>query len=201
MNFLGHLYFSRNDHDLMLANLFGDFVKGKDLSHFRVKTQKGIYLHRCIDSYIDNHPAVHDLLQILYPQLPKVAGLAIDLYFDHLLAVNWADFHKEKLESFIQEFYNSVNLDHVEYSDEFKFMIEKMIEKNWIYYYQFEYGLNKACQGVSRRISFQNELINGVEVYNNNRLEIERAFFLYMADAQVYLNAIELTSVQRKTEQ
>ena len=28
MNFLGHLFFSGSDHDLMYANLFGDFVKG-----------------------------------------------------------------------------------------------------------------------------------------------------------------------------
>ena len=66
MNYLGHLYFSDNDHTLMLANLFGDFVKGKDLSAFQPEIQNGITLHRSIDNYIDSHPEVLRLLKILY---------------------------------------------------------------------------------------------------------------------------------------
>ncbi len=34
LNFLGHLFLSNNDKDLMLANLYGDFVKGKDLTNY-----------------------------------------------------------------------------------------------------------------------------------------------------------------------
>ena len=192
MNFLGHLYFSRNDKDLMLANLFGDFVRGKDLSHFRHKTQQGIYLHRNIDSYIDNHPAVHDLLQILYKPLPKVAGIAIDLYFDHLLADNWKKYHDEKLTDFIQNFYDSVDLDHEEFNDHFRLVITKMQEKNWLYQYQFEHGLYKACQGVSNRISFENVLGNGVEVFLEYRPDIEKAFEKYMSEANEHLNNLVL---------
>ena len=33
----------------------------------------------------DNHPEVKYLLRNLYPYLPKISGIAIDLYFDHLL--------------------------------------------------------------------------------------------------------------------
>jgi acyl carrier protein phosphodiesterase len=192
MNFLGHLYFSRNDKELMLANLFGDFVRGKDLSNFRPKTQQGIFLHRQIDSYIDNHPAVHDLLQILYEPLPKVAGVAIDLYFDHLLALNWNTHHPEKLEIFIQKFYDSIDLNHPEFSSDFRYMISKMQEKNWLYQYQFEHGLYKACLGVSSRISFENELKNGLSVFHSFKTDIQRAFNLYMTDANVHLNHLEL---------
>jgi acyl carrier protein phosphodiesterase len=58
MNFLGHLFFSNNELQLMHANLYGDFVKGKDLSQFDSTIQTGIRLHRKIDSYIDHHPDV-----------------------------------------------------------------------------------------------------------------------------------------------
>lgn len=191
MNFLGHLYFSRDDHELMLANLFGDFVKGKDLSHFRPKTQQGIFLHRHIDSYIDHHPAVHDLLQILYTPLPKVAGIAVDLYFDHLLAQHWKTYHSKDLAQFIDEFYHSVDLSHPEFTPEFKFMMEKMMEKNWLYQYQFEHGLYKASQGVSRRISFPNSLPQAVAVFREKEAAIYQAFETYMQDAKTYLDALE----------
>ena len=100
MNFLGHLYFSHNDYDLMIANLFGDSVKGKKYLNYSVKIQEGILLHRKIDSYIDNHPSVKELRLNLYKDLPKVAGVAIDLYFDHLLAIHWDQYHEKPFEIF-----------------------------------------------------------------------------------------------------
>ncbi|MGJ8661357.1 MAG: ACP phosphodiesterase [Bacteroidota bacterium] len=192
MNFLGHLYFSRNDTDLMAANLLGDFIKGKDLSHYSKQTQKGIFLHRSIDTYIDHHPAVIDLLHILYKPLPKIAGIAVDLYFDHLLAKNWSNYHEMKLEDFIQRFYSSLNMNNPDFTPTFKYMLIKMMEKNWLYQYQYKHGLHKACQGVSGRISFENELVHGVEVFEIYEEPIQRAFQLYMEDAKIHLNSLEL---------
>ena len=105
MNLLGHLYFSDNKQELMYANLFGDFVKGKNLSAFSTVVQSGIVLHRSIDSYIDQHTEVRKLMHILYPILPKVTGIAIDLYFDHCLAKNWKTYHNIPYEEFLEEFY------------------------------------------------------------------------------------------------
>jgi len=192
MNFLGHLYFSRNDTDLMAANLLGDFIKGKNLSHLSPVTQKGIFLHRSIDSYIDHHPAVLELLHILYKPMPKIAGIAVDLYFDHLLAKQWASFHEMKLEDFIQQFFKSIDFNNPDFTPEFRFMLTKMIKKNWLYQYQFKYGLYKACQGVSRRISFKNELVNGLVVFEAYETQIETAFHQYMLEANVYFNELDL---------
>jgi acyl carrier protein phosphodiesterase len=77
MNFLGHLYFSNNNLELMYANLFGDHVKGSDYSHFPEIVQTGISLHRSIDNYIDHHPKVVELMHKLYPELPKVTVIAM----------------------------------------------------------------------------------------------------------------------------
>jgi acyl carrier protein phosphodiesterase len=192
MNFLGHLYYSRSNTQLMAANLLGDFIKGKDLSHYSHLSQQGIFLHRSIDSYIDHHPAVIELLHILYKPLPKIAGIAVDLYFDHLLAKNWNEYQDSVFEDFLQEFYNSIDFDNPDYPTDFKFMLKKMIEKNWLYQYQFKHGLHKACQGVSARISFKNELIHGVDVFDEYESQIKAAFKIYMQDATIYLNQLVL---------
>lgn len=186
MNFLGHLYFSNNDTTLMRNNLFGDFVKGSALDHFPEDVQVGIVLHRSIDSFIDSHPTVKVLMRKLYAELPKVSGVAIDLFFDHLLAKNWAQFHPMELNAFLYRFYDSVQLDGFDYTDEFQEMIRKMIEINWISYYPTLDGLNKMCHGVASRISFPTQLINGVEVYLAHEEEIETAFFEFMSDAQYF---------------
>tara|TARA_R110000737_G_scaffold350964_1_gene391681 strand:- start:47171 stop:47704 length:534 start_codon:yes stop_codon:yes gene_type:complete len=176
----------------MAANLLGDFIKGRDLSKYSPITQKGIFLHRSIDSYIDHHPVVIELFHTLYKPLPKIAGIAVDLYFDHLLAKNWKNFHETELEDFIQNFYSSINFKNPDFTPEFIYMLKKMMEKNWLYQYQFKHGLYKACQGVSRRISFANELVNGLEVFEEYESTIETAFEAYMIEAKTHLNNLVL---------
>lgn len=186
MNFLGHLYFSNNDFSIMQPNLFGDFVKGKDLSMYPKKIQEGIYLHRKIDNYIDHHPAVLELIHELYAPLPKIAGIAVDLFFDHLLAKKWEEFHLMKLQDFIQQFYRSIDPSTVYYTEHFQLVLRKMKEKNWLYNYQFIEGLHKACNGVSGRISFPNKLCDAALVYQENEKRIEESFYVYMDNALNY---------------
>lgn len=183
MNYLGHLYFSNNDTELMYANIFGDFVKGKDLSRYPKKIQKGIRLHRTIDDYIDHHPAVIELMHELYAPLPKIAGIAIDLYFDHLLAINWSDYHNLPLDDFIEKF-QTASIDREPYDKEFFWtVLSKMKEEEWLHHYQTTYGLTKACQGLSARISFPNVLHTAPQVFEENTQKIETCFHIFMTDA------------------
>lgn len=167
----------------MYANLFGDFVRGKDLSHFPQKLEQGIHLHRMIDQYIDHHPVVLELLRQLYGPLPKVAGIAVDLYFDHLLAKQWENYHDQPLDKFIDGFYASKMENDAHYSPEFKLMLDRMKAKNWLYQYQFDHGLMKACQGVSSRISFPNALDSAHRIFKTYESEVERSFTAFMLDA------------------
>lgn len=170
----------------MHANLFGDFIKGNELGHFPRKVQDGIRLHRAIDHYVDHHPEVLKLMRELYPILPKVSGIAVDLFFDHILAKNWDKYHSIPLADFIDSFYNSEMFDKAFFSEEYLFVLEKMKEKNWLYQYQFSYGLMKACTGVSRRISFPNALGTAHHVFEKLELRITETFVLYMQDATEY---------------
>lgn len=183
MNYLGHLYLSNNDKTLMLNNLFGDFVKGRDLSHFPTEIQNGLILHRKIDDFIDHFPLVNELQHALYSELPKISSVAIDLFFDHLLAKNWQDYHHKEINQFLKEFYESIKLENEHYTDSFKIMISKMLEMNWISHYSSLDGLHKMCQGVSKRISLDNNLKFGKEVFLKHEKAINQVFRTYMEAA------------------
>mgnify|MGYP002265619164 FL=1 len=170
----------------MYANLQGDYIKGKDFSMYHETVQKGVVLHRTIDNFIDTHPAVRDLLHKLYPHLPKISGIAVDIYFDHLLAKNWNQFHTKPLREFVDAFYSFEPQFSNEFSPEFKFMLSKMKEYDWLYQYQFYDGLEKACSGLSRRISFKNNLHQAPAVFRTKEKEIEQAFRLFMQDAHPF---------------
>lgn len=181
----------------MYANLFGDFIKGKDLSEYSPLVQDGIRLHREIDSYIDNHPIVKELLHHLYPFLPKISSIAVDLYFDHLLAKHWDDYSSISLIDFVQTFENQ-KIDEELYPDEnFHFMLFRMKKSQWLINYASLDGLDHACRGVSQRISFQNTLFNGRAVFEENESIIFQAFQLFMIEAKTHFENYFQTTNKR----
>ena len=188
MNYLGHLFLSNNRLEIMRSNLFGDFVKGNKLENLPEIVSEGIRLHREIDSYIDNHPVVRELMHELYQYLPKVTGIAVDLYFDHLLAKDWNIYHPKTLDNFTHDFFNYKDISEVYFSKGFKELLYIIEKDSWLLNYQKIEGLDFACKGLSKRISFDNELKNGVLVFEENKELIENTFECFMKDAIVTFN-------------
>lgn len=187
MNYLGHIYFSNNDPQLAVANLFGDFIKGKKYLEYPEYIQKGVLLHRKIDHFIDHHFEVLHLIHQIRPDLPKVAPIAIDIYFDHLLAKNWDQYHPVPLTAFLADLYSKIDLSNEPYPANFKQFIGLLIEQNWINHYSSEEGLYRMCQGVSSKLSFENALKQGHEVFYRFENEITSCFHEYMRDANEHL--------------
>lgn len=170
----------------MHANIFGDFVKGRNLEMYVPKVREGIVLHRRIDSYIGQHETVKQLNRALSPSLPKVASVAVDIFFDHFLAKYWDRFHPVELNVFLESFYN-YKINEEQYPDElFLQTLFRLKKGKWISGYIHLDGIEGTCIGVSRRISFPNALINGRMVLEDNYEIVENAFFEYMKDANDY---------------
>ena len=183
MNYLGHLYFSENNKDLMIANLYGDYFKGNKYDELPLLQRTGVKLHRAIDDFIDTNKGVKELFKELYADLPKIAGIAVDLYFDHLLAKHWSQFHDRKLENFVSDFYAHTELINYPYPEQFLHMIHYMKQGDWLLNYKYLEGLDSAARGLSRRISFPNELYKAKEVFVKNEELITNHFFSYMQEA------------------
>jgi len=167
----------------MYANIYGDFVKGSKLSHHPDIIQQGVKLHRCIDSYIDNHSSVLELKRLLTKDLPKISGIAIDLYFDHILAMQWDNYRTDSLNEFTDNFHAHTFKKEHYINQHFLFLIDKMKSDNWLANYQFPHGLEFACKGLSNRISFSNKLYNAPKIFTTFRPEIEKTFDSFMVDA------------------
>jgi acyl carrier protein phosphodiesterase len=190
MNYLGHLFFSNGDNALALANLHGDFVKGSDFSHLSILQQKGVRLHRDIDDYMDHHVAVKNCITLIRSELPKVAPIAMDLYFDHLLAKNWNHFSSIPLIDFLNTFYTTAEIEKFNYNPNFQSFITALIRYDWLNHYALEEGLVKMCNGVAQKLSFENKLINGFDVFKKHETIIQSAFYEYMSDANEHFLTI-----------
>jgi len=89
MNFLYHLYLSNNDDDLLIGNLIADFIRNEELANYSPEIQKGIFLHRQIDMFTDNHSRVRKGTHRLQPKHHKYSPVVIDIFHDYFLADNW----------------------------------------------------------------------------------------------------------------
>ncbi|WP_158773712.1 ACP phosphodiesterase [Cobetia sp. L2A1] len=98
MNFLGHarLSLAGND-DFLFGNLIADGVRGSDLSDWSSEIEAGIRFHRRCDAVIDSHPETRWLLTQVPPASRRVAGIALDMMWDHLLAGDMRDDDIERL--------------------------------------------------------------------------------------------------------
>lgn len=86
MNHLAHALLAGHDNELRLGGLLGDFVRGAPDPALPPGVIAGIRLHRAIDGYTDRHPEVTAARALLLPPYRRYAGIALDMWFDHLLA-------------------------------------------------------------------------------------------------------------------
>ena len=173
----------------MMANLFGDFFKGSNYGILPEIVKNGVKLHRSIDDYIDNHKISRNLIRKLYTDLPKIASVALDLFFDHLLAKTWSNYSNENLDEFVTSFFkyalNNQNqvFENYRYPDEFINLLRVISNNNWLTRYSKIEGLEFACNGLSKRINFRNNLNNAPAVFMNNEDLITNAFHEFMYEA------------------
>ncbi|WP_299939733.1 ACP phosphodiesterase [uncultured Microbulbifer sp.] len=100
MNYLAHLLLSGPEARWRLGGLLGDFVKGPLNGERPAAIEAGIRLHRRIDAATGTHAAYRDALKVSDPGWRRYAGIALDIWFDHLLAQNWRQWHPLDLEDF-----------------------------------------------------------------------------------------------------
>ena len=84
MNYLGHIFLSGEDEQLLVGNFIGDYVKGTQYQHYPHKMQKGIILHRSIDHYTDQNPhwiAIKRLLSPIYKRYAGVSQIFLPIIF------------------------------------------------------------------------------------------------------------------------
>ena len=158
MNFLAHIYLSGKDLDIRFGNFIGDDVKGNGYLDFPERIQKGILLHRHIDSFTDTHESTSKTLQLLYPKMGKVSGIALDIYNDHFLAKNWEQYSDEKLLDFTLDFYKEVQAYSKYMPPSLERLYYFMQKDNWLYHYKSKSKLSTTFSNMVKKYPFAEKL-------------------------------------------
>ncbi|XHY22957.1 Acyl carrier protein phosphodiesterase [Vibrio sp. NH-UV-68] len=100
VNFLAHLHIADHCQSSLLGNLLGDFVKGNPDTQYPAMISQGVRLHRFVDSYTDSHSQVEQIRALFPNGVRRYSGIALDMFWDHCLAVNGISFMLNRLAIF-----------------------------------------------------------------------------------------------------
>ncbi|MFT7627364.1 MAG: acyl carrier protein phosphodiesterase [Ulvibacter sp.] len=182
MNFLAHIYLSGDDEGITIGNFIADGIKGKKYLKYPAKIQKGILLHRSIDSYTDHHPTVRLSTARLHKNYGHYSGVIVDILYDHYLAKNWVKYHSKPLDEYIEDFYELLRSSYEILPARIKKMMPYMISDNWLLSYATVPGIGKILSQMNvrtRGISKMNLAVIDLEEYYS---EFEDEFTSFFAD-------------------
>ncbi len=185
VNFLAHIYLSRQDDLLKIGNFIGDFVKGREIEDYSEEVQKGIRLHREIDRFTDNHPVVLQSKKRLRPKYRHYAPVIVDVYYDHFLASMWSDYSRQELKQFTLDFY-ALTESHIDIIPaKARHMLGYMKRDNWLYNYQFLEGIHRALSGMSRRTSYNSHMEESIVDLKENYEAFKSEFVEFFPDLKL----------------
>lgn len=188
MNFLSHLYLAGNSEGLIIGNFIADSVKGSNYLNYSPEIQKGIILHRKIDSFTDAHPIVELSKQRLRKRYRKYAGVIVDVYYDHFLAANWDNYSHEGLNSFAQHIYLLVRQHNFILPERSAQFSKYMIQYNILEAYSRLEVIDRVLKGMSQRTTFESNMEHAIEELQEHYTDFEKEFSSFFPELQRYVN-------------
>lgn len=152
MNFLAHIYLSGDNDLIKIGNFMADGIHGKHFDTFPLDIQKGIILHRSIDTFTDAHPIFRQSTKRLHANYHHYSGIIVDIFYDHFLAKNWSNYSDERLDFFTNRFYKSLKDNYDSLTLKTQKMMPYMIDHNWLLSYQTIEGIESVLVKMDARM-------------------------------------------------
>jgi|AntDeeMinimDraft_5_1070356.scaffolds.fasta_scaffold01221_7 acyl carrier protein phosphodiesterase len=187
MNYLAHIFLSGDDDDLKIGNFIADSVKGKDHRKFPDRIEKGILLHRSIDSFTDHHPLVFQSSHRLFPHFRHYSSVVIDMLYDHFLADNWTDYSSEKLSSYAKNFYGLIDENFEQVPERVQNFFPYMKEYNWLVTYAELKGLEKILTQMTNRVVGDAKLNEAIPYIKEDYPLFKEEFTEFFEDLKAYV--------------
>ena len=123
----------------------------------------------------------------------RFAGIALDIYFDHLLLDNWRHFDERDLDALIQAFYRRMAAGReLMPGENMRQATRRMIDYDWFGSYRRLDAVAESLDRVAARIRFANGFDNAIEDLQRNRENIRAGFFEFYPELRRHVDALAL---------
>jgi acyl carrier protein phosphodiesterase len=176
LNYLAHIYLSGSDELLKIGNFMGDSVHGKKYLMLDPMLQKGILLHRAIDTFTDTHLIFRTSKHRLHEKYGHYSGIITDIFYDFFLCKNWEKFSKIPLNEFISIFYNSLKKHDQLLNEKTQQLVPYLINENWLENYKSKEGIELTLKKMDRRMNIESKMQKAIEELSYFEKEFEKEF-------------------------
>ncbi|MBS1627851.1 MAG: DUF479 domain-containing protein [Bacteroidetes bacterium] len=189
MNYLAHAYLSFNNKHLLLGNMCSDFIKGKKKLDYSLAIQQGIVLHRAIDEFTDTHSSTAEAKVFFKPFVGLYAGAFVDVVYDHFLATDKNEFiNDDALKKFTTNTYNILQKNISVLPEKFQNIFPYMQKQNWLYNYQFNWGIEKSFEGLVRRAKYLSSWKEAFTAFENNYTALQNCYKCFFPEIKYFVN-------------
>lgn len=182
MNYLAHIYLSGNNDAVKIGNFMADSIKGSHYLNYSNELQKGILLHRHIDSYTDAHPIYRKSKHRLHKKYGHYSGVIMDILYDHFLAKNWQQYSAVTLSDFAISFYQLLEKNNTLLPEKTKKITPYMVAQNWLVSYATLTGIEQILfqmdYKTQHRVNMQEAVVELKTYYD----EFENEFTLFFKE-------------------
>jgi len=196
MNYLAHLYLSGEDDSIKIGNFIADSIKGKKYKLYTENIQKGILLHRQIDSFTDNDDIVKQSKRRLNKRYGHYKGVIIDILYDHFLAKNWVNYSATPLYIFTQSFYNTLHNNYDILPDRVQYLMPHLVKDDWLVSYATLEGIEKVLIGMNKRTQEKAQMHLAINDLKENYNDFENDFILFFEKLRTF-SALKLKEINK----
>ncbi|GEP50994.1 ACP phosphodiesterase [Flavobacterium noncentrifugens] len=186
MNFLAHIYLSNDNDFIKIGNFMADGIRGKHYEHLPADIQKGIILHRAIDTFTDSHPIFRQSTKRLHDRYHHYAGVIVDVIYDHFLAKNWSKYSDENLADFVEHFYQILRDNTQHLNEKTIGMMPYMIKYNWLLSYQYVDGIARILYQMDQRTKNNSKMQFSIEELKEFYTYFENEFTIFFEDLRAF---------------
>ncbi|MDH3759397.1 MAG: ACP phosphodiesterase [Gammaproteobacteria bacterium] len=193
MNHFAHLVLSQPTLESTVGNLLGDFARGLDQARLPRAVMAGLENHRAVDHFTDSHPRIQAMKEGFSPERRRFAGIALDIYFDHLLINHWQRFERRHLDSLIAEFYQRMSqASALMPGENMRRVTRRMVEYDWFGSYRDIDAVAESLDRVAARIRFANRFDNAIEDLVRNHDMIFEGFVEFYPQLQRHVEILAI---------
>jgi acyl carrier protein phosphodiesterase len=197
MNYLAHIYLAEHSDESKLGNFLGDFVNKSLENNYEYYIRRGIYMHRKLDSFTDSHPVFLESKRRISLGNRRYAGVLVDIFYDHFLALNWKEYSSIDLKEYAQSFYTILKSYEHCLPDKLTKRMPYMIEENWLLSYREIEGIEISLNRIAWRFSkSKHPLLNPIEELISNYEALEADFKSFFPKAIQYADKLKGMTMQ-----
>ena len=187
MNFLAHALLAGDAPALVVGGVVGDWIKGPLPAGLPEDLARGVALHRAIDSFAETHPAFCASRARMSAGRRRYAGVLVDIFYDHLLARDWARYRADELGGYCALVYRQIaeRRDHL--PDSSHRALDLMAAEDWLQSYGGLEGIADVLARMARRARQPNPLAGGEADFVAAAEGFERDFRAWLPDAQRFV--------------